>query len=221
MCYLFSSHNKWHTRKPILSIQQQQWAAGKWIVHRQFGVGEIICREEKQISGESAEYFRVKTHDSLMWLPVDDVSEDWRSILSEDDFAEVIAVLQKPPKEMADHYQSRNGRINKARSENHPLTSARLIRDLRGRWQREGKLRNIEKEALRQLTRSLVQEWALSYGLKISTARKRLMTLLRNGKAAKDGEEPISIKNAFKTVQELPTPETVRAFGNGWTRTPA
>lgn len=204
-----------------MSTQQQQWAAGKWIVHRQFGVGEILCREDKTISGETGEYFRVKTHDSMIWLPVNDVSDDWRSILNEEEFGEVIEALKRPPQEMASHYQSRNGRINRARSQNDPLTSARLIRDLRGRWQREGKLRNIERDALRTLTRSLVQEWALSYGLKLSTARKRLMNLLRNGKSAEDGEEPVSIKNAFKTMQELPKPETVRAFNSGWTRTPA
>ena len=199
----------------------QQWKAGKWLVHRQFGVGEIICRETKTISGEDAEYFRVKTVDSLVWLPVDDVSDDWRSILSQEDFDEVLQALQKPPKPMADHYQSRNGRINKARSENDPLMSARLIRDLRGRWHKIGKLRSIERDAMRELTRSLVQEWALSHGLKLSTARKQLMSLLRQGRPAKDGEEPVSIRNAFKTMQELPKPETVRAFNNNWTRTPA
>ncbi len=204
-----------------MSIQQQQWATGKWIVHRKFGVGEIICREEKSISGKPAEYFRVKTLDSLMWLPVDAVSDDWRSILSEDEFTEVLETLQKPPKKMASHFQSRNGRINKARNENNPLMSARLIRDLRGRWQREGKLRNIERDALHQLTRSLIQEWALSYGLKISTARQRFMKLLRKSKPSKDGEEPISITNAFKTTQELPESQVARVFSNGWTRTPA
>lgn len=204
-----------------MSTQQNQWAVGKWIVHRQFGVGEIVCREEKQISGESAEYFRVKTHNTLIWLPVDDVGDDWRPILSAVEFAEVIDTLQKPPKEMADHFQSRNGRINNARNTNDPMISARLIRDLRGRWHRQGTLRSIEKEALQQHTRSLVQEWALSYGLKVSTARQHLMKLLRKGKPAQDGAEPISIKNAFKTMQELPEPETVRAFNNRWTRTPA
>jgi hypothetical protein len=61
----------------------EQLKEGNWIVHKRYGIGQIQGVEEKEISGEPADYYRVETHNSIVWLPVDDLNKDaFRSLAS-------------------------------------------------------------------------------------------------------------------------------------------
>lgn len=153
---------------------------GEWLVHKNYGTGQIRGIESKQISGEPAKYYKFQTEDSIIWLPLSDLDDDLiRPLSTEDEIQEAIQVLKKPPKEMASNFNKRKSRINRVQSSNRPVRIARLVRDLRERRRQEGGLRAAERRALRSLTKKLVQEWSVCMGIKVDSARKKLDQLLQ------------------------------------------
>lgn len=157
------------------------FTVGDWIVHRQYGIGQIKKREEKTISGKCEEYFRVQTPDSLIWLPVNKVDQSWfRPIATPTEFHEAIDILQKPPSQMDSNFMMRKDRINRVQSENSIPAIARLIRDLCGRRTHKS-LSNTEQRALHHLTERFLAEWCVATNLEINKARIKLNTFLNGG----------------------------------------
>jgi len=151
---------------------------GDWIVHRQYGIGQIKKREEKTISGKCEEYYRVQTPDSVIWLPVNKLDRSWfRPIATPNDFHEAIDILQKPPQKMDPDFMKRKDRINRVQTENSIPAIARLIRDLCGRRCHKT-LSDTEQRALRHLTERFVAEWSVSTKIDIAIARSKLNNFL-------------------------------------------
>lgn len=150
-----------------------------WIVHINYGLGQILCRETKCISGEEIEYFRIQASDSTFWVPVDQINSDLiRPICSEDEIQRAIAILEKPPEAMSSNLALRQSRIKNVRQENTPQEIARLVRDLQA-YQREKKgLNQTESSAFRTLKQRLVEEWALVMDARDEEITTRLSTLL-------------------------------------------
>lgn len=154
---------------------------GDWIVHRQYGIGQIKKREEKTISGRCEEYYRVVTPDSVVWLPVNKLDQSWfRPIATPNDFHEAINILQKPPNQMDSNFMKRKDRINKVQTENKIQAIACLIRDLCGRRSHKS-LSDTEQRALRHLTERFLAEWSVSTNMDINIARKKLNNFLTGG----------------------------------------
>ncbi|KAA3664195.1 MAG: hypothetical protein DWQ04_07000 [Chloroflexi bacterium] len=146
---------------------------GDWIVHRQYGIGQIKKREEKTISGRCEEYYRVQTPDSVVWLPVNKLDQSWfRPIATPTDFHEAINILQKPPNQMDANFMNRKDRINRVQTENSIPAIAQLIRDLCGRRSHKS-LSDTEQRALRHLTERFIAEWSVSTNIDISMARNQ------------------------------------------------
>lgn len=160
--------------------KQLMFSEGDWLVHRNYGTGQIRGVEDKNISGESSKYYKFQTEDITIWLPVDDINEELiRPLSSEEEIEEAIAVLRRPPKDMESNFNKRKSRIRKVKKNNEPVAIARLVRDLRERRRQEGGLRAAERRALRSLTKKFVQEWAACLGVKTDTARRKLDRMLR------------------------------------------
>lgn len=160
--------------------QQKVQNKGKWRVHKQHGVGRIIGQQEMCISGEPQEYYKFKTKDRLVWIPVEDWHEleNHRSVLKGDDFAEVLEILQRPFCKMRNNFKARQKRIREVRQQNSVKAIARLVRDLRGRQKERNGLGQLETRTLERLTRRLVAEWSASRGLEPEIARERLDDML-------------------------------------------
>lgn len=149
------------------------FSEGDWIVHRQYGIGQITKREEKTISGRCEEYYKVQTPDSVIWLPVNKLDQSWfRPIATPTDFNEAIDILKKPPTKMDSNFMKRKDRINRVQSENSIPAIARLIRDLSGRRCNKS-LSDTEQRALRHLTERFIAEWSVSAKIEISMARNQ------------------------------------------------
>jgi CarD family transcriptional regulator len=164
-----------------MTINMTTFSVGDWIVHRQYGIGQIQTKEEKNISGRIEEYYRVKTPDSEIWLPIKKLDQSWfRPLATPGELDEAKSILQKPPRQMDTNFVKRKDRINKVQSENAIPAIARLIRDLFAR-QIHKSLSDTEQRALRHLTERFIAEWSVCLNLEQEIARSQLSNLLNQG----------------------------------------
>lgn len=143
----------------------QEYQKGDWVVHAYYGVGQIKKIERKAISGEETDYYRIKTADSVYWMPVEQIDSDvLRPLSDRQEMKRAIDALQKPAEEMSSNYKVRQSRIKEVRSRNSPRAIARLVRDLRARRREKGILNSTERSAFRKLKQRLAYEWAVVKG---------------------------------------------------------
>ena len=162
---------------------KETYSPKEWIVHRHYGVGQVQGTEKKNISGEENDYYRIKTRNSTIWVAVDQLDENqFRPIATPQEFDEILAILERPPRRMKANFNARKRRINQVKSKNSPLALARIVRDLWGRQSRRGSLSNTEHSALRRFTRRLLAEWSVCMRVDVKEAQRRLYALLQKSK---------------------------------------
>lgn len=157
------------------------YSIGDWVVHVNYGVGEVRSVETRMISGDEADYYKIKTTDDLfVWVPVADEDEDYiRDLTSERKIDEVIEVLKNEPKALPQKSYGRQNRIKEAKTSHSILEKARLVRDL---WmhRNEKRLGMKERRALKWATQHLVAEWALAADKQPDEVEKRIFQVLSN-----------------------------------------
>ena len=52
-----------------MSTSQDTFSKGDWIVHANYGIGQIKAKETKVLEQEKQAFYRVKTFDGVYWLP--------------------------------------------------------------------------------------------------------------------------------------------------------
>ena len=165
-----------------MSLSLSMLSEGDWVVHRQYGIGQIKEREQRSISGVTAEYYKVKTPDSIIWLPVEKIDNSWfRPIASATEINEAITILSEPASLMDPNFMSRKERIQQVQTENSVPAIAKLIRDLWGRQQHKS-LSMTEQRALRRLKDRLATEWAVATNKKQAAILDELQTLLEKNR---------------------------------------
>lgn len=160
-------------------IENHTFAVGDWIVHSQYGIGQLKGVDVKGISGEDIKYYRIETSDSTFWVPFDQMDSDkLRPVSTSKEIEQAIAALQKPPQEMSSNYKIRQIRIKEALVGNTPQAFARIIRDLRAQQRKKGVLNESERNAFRILKERLIEEWAIVTGAKPNKVKTILDDLL-------------------------------------------
>lgn len=166
-----------------MTEMKETYAPEEWIVHCHYGVGQVLGTETKCISGEENDYYRIKTRNSTIWVAVGQLDENqFRPIATPQEFGEVLAILERPPRKMKANFNARKRRINQVKFKNSPLALARIVRDLWGRQSRRGSLSNTEHSALRRFTKRLLAEWSVCMQVDVKEAQKRLYALLQKNK---------------------------------------
>lgn len=177
------------------------FSQGDWIVHRYHGVGQIEASERMRIRDQENTFFRVKMIDganTTIWIPIDHLDDGQvRSITDKKRFQEAIEVFNLPPKEMDSNLNIRKSRIKQVIDNNQPKDTARLIRDLRARQSSHGGINQSERQALRDLTKRFLQEWAVCQGVTIDQARQKSNRAPEN--------KPIAAEGHGNTDQNDPT----------------
>lgn len=137
------------------------FSKGEWIVHHYYGVGQVRGVETKELDGEKSKYYRVKTRNSMFWVPVDSEENDrLRPLSSPTEIKQVIRVLKREPKEMDSDHMARKKLIREVLGDGSLEDIARLIRDLSAR-QFLSKLNPTEEDALKRFKERLLREWAV------------------------------------------------------------
>lgn len=152
---------------------------GEWIVHTNYGVGQIKKIETKCISGEEKRYYRVETADSTFWMPVEQMdSAILRPLSSPDELQEALEVIQDPAEEMSSNHKVRQSDIHNILQRNTARSMALLLRDLRAYKRKKGVLNNSESMVLRDIKQRFANEWAIVAGLSRDTAMSKLERVL-------------------------------------------
>ena len=163
--------------------QQQMFSKKDWVVHRQYGIGQIQGTETKAISGEEDTYYRLEMANGTVWVPVDKLNEDlFRPVASEEDIEQVKRILRRKPNKMDNNYKRRRKRIKTVEMGDSLLDLARLVRDL---WNRHKNrtLSNTEQTALRRLSDRLANEWAVCMDIELEEAHQHLEEILREARS--------------------------------------
>ena len=163
-----------------MTEEAQQIADGDWFVHAHFGVGQVKGQEVKTIAGQEQTYYEIETSAITLWLPHDQMdSQKIRPLTNHAKFQQVIDLLKRPPKNMAAKADKRKLRIARVKSANTPQDTARLVRDLWARQRTEGQLYDWERQAWRDFSAILIQEWAISQRISPAEARQQMTHSLR------------------------------------------
>ncbi|MCA9971764.1 MAG: hypothetical protein KC425_16175 [Anaerolineales bacterium] len=172
--------------------QEHAFDIGDWIVHKQHGVGQLTETMRHAISGEETLYFIMETANSSIWVPAEQLDgEHIRPLSTPEDIQEVVTVLQRPPRRMVNNFNTRKSRIRQVQQKGTPLALARLVRDLRARRRRKGRLSQTEEQALRTLTQQLVVEWARCMGVQAQAVRQKIDALLTRRAAAQSSRTAV------------------------------
>ena len=163
-----------------MSDEVLEFAEDDWIVHQNYGIGQIKGIETREIAGKKNSYYKVVAHDSTYYVPLDESGSDRvRPVTSTSNMRRIIRTLQKPSKEFSDDYKERKREIRERLDEGSLISKARMVRDLAA-WRKAHRLNTTEEEILDQLTERLVMEWSVCMEIEINEVRGKLRSLLAN-----------------------------------------
>ena len=165
--------------REIISMSQQTFTIGDWIVHAYHGVGQVKGREHKILEGENKEYLWIKTADSDYWLPIENMdSVNIRPLASTGQIRKALNLIHKQPETLALDYLTRRKEISMAVKDVSLDAKVRMIRDLSER-KRIQNLNLNENEILLQMKLDFINEWALVTGEEKNILQKKLTQALQ------------------------------------------
>jgi RNA polymerase-interacting CarD/CdnL/TRCF family regulator len=163
-----------------------QFQIGEKVVHRAYGVGEILQIDEKILSGRAETYYVVKIRDLTVWVPMNGGGEgSLRSTTPASEFNSLFEILSNSGEDLAsDRLERRTELIDRLRHGS--LESiCRVIRDLSS-YRRTNKLNDHDVSVLERAKNLLLDEWQLALSVPLSEARNQLALYLGDGKTVKD-----------------------------------
>lgn len=181
---------------------------GDWIVHAEYGLGQIKKVVEKEISGEPKRYYRIAAANSTFWVPIEQMDGELiRPLSTEDEIEAALALFDTSAKAMSSNYKVRQKRIREARRRNTPLAIARLLRDLRAHWRNKRSTNVTERRVYQTLKERLAREWAIVAGGRAESMEAQIDRML-NPLMAASGPSGLDVP--------VPQPEPHTTGGNRW-----
>lgn len=136
-----------------------------------------------KIGGEENVYVEVETRASTVWLPEEQMNDEWlRPLASPEQLDEALNVLRSAPQPMENNSYKRRGYIMTIHAGDSPAEVAALLRDMWARRKLKGTLSIDEENILRHLTDCFLTEWSLLTGLDEEAAAREFEALLRAGR---------------------------------------
>jgi RNA polymerase-interacting CarD/CdnL/TRCF family regulator len=164
-------------------IETRIFSIGDWVVHTQYGVGQIKAIEVKPVHGKQMECFQTRTRDSTFWFPTgEDVNPRIRPVYSKDLAHKAVEALRERPSNIEKDKEYFKEEISRVKTEGDLVAVCRLVRDLTA----QGTLRRLlqtEATALSQLKEELLREWAVIMTCKVEEAELQLAACLRESKS--------------------------------------
>jgi CarD family transcriptional regulator len=162
-----------------MTDQESTYSVGDWIVHHNYGVGQVKKIEKKRLNKTRTSYYKVQAKDSTFWVPVEKVNSNRiRPLTSTSSLKKALRLLKKAPKKLDSNPKKRQSRINQIKAEGTLSSICRMIRDLSAK-EREKPLSTTEKRALEIFKDLLLREWSVCIGIPIQDAQQELQTALQ------------------------------------------
>ena len=163
------------SEQAVKKEENRSYSEGMWIVHANYGVGQIIRYEEKQLGGKNRSYYRVEGDNATFWFSPDRAgsTKRVRPVATRGKLKEAIKVMAERPQKLAPTHKERVTQIQKIVSTGSLIPIAGLIRDLSYQAV-ERKLSNPEQETLENLQKRLVKEWSVVFDVKPEEAQTKI-----------------------------------------------
>jgi len=159
------------------------YSKGDWIVHANYGVGQVRGIEKKELDGEKKIFFRVKTFEGVYWLSVTKTDVEYiRPITSEHQLNRALTILRQPPEKLPENHTVRSKLIAETLRNPALYPKARMLRDLNGK-QQESKFNFTEEDAFLKIKKQLLNEWSVVKGMEREVLEEKLEVALETSAA--------------------------------------
>lgn len=159
-------------------MEDLMYKKGDWIVHTSYGVGQIRKIEKKPIHGKVVKVFRVKTSNSIYWLPVKNADNDRiRRIAGKKKLKKALKKLGTKPEKMGKNYRSRNSHIAEVFTKDSVNKKVELLRDLLG-LRKKKVWSNTENDAAIKIFNQLANEYSIVHEIPVQEAQKKINALI-------------------------------------------
>jgi RNA polymerase-interacting CarD/CdnL/TRCF family regulator len=155
-----------------------EFQIGDKVVHRSYGVGEILQYDEKTLSGQTEMYYVVRINDLTIWVPVNGSGEcSLRPTTPAAEFEHLFEILGNSGEALSiDRLERRTELIDRLRRGT--LESiCRIIRDLMF-LRRQKKLNEHDNLVLERAQNLFVEEWVLALAVPRTYAQRELKRIL-------------------------------------------
>ena len=157
-----------------MNSAETTFAIGDWIVHSNYGLGQIEGEDSKTMGGEKKKYFKVSFSGGFYWLATANVDAVYvRSIASEKEVKKALKLFKEDSESLPKDHKDRNRVIHEILKSVSLIEKVKLIRDLSAR-KIEHALNFKENEIFERLKNDFIQEWHLCCGKEESVLREKL-----------------------------------------------
>ena len=163
--------------------QEIHFSVGQWIVHSQYGVGQIKKTERMPLHGEQTECFMVQVKGGAFWFPTNTVKNPRiRPVASQEIITRVIKNLRRKPGNLEKDKNYWNIQIKAVPSQGDLLTISPLIRDLSAQQSLE-RLNDTQIRALTNFKERLLLEWSAITGTDVRKIRSQFYEYIQESRA--------------------------------------
>jgi RNA polymerase-interacting CarD/CdnL/TRCF family regulator len=176
---------------------------GDWIVHANYGVGQVKGSDEKVLEGNKRKFLRIKTFNGDYWLPLKNVeAEHIRPVSSQYQFRRALTLIRKLPKPLPKDYKRRGKLVLEAAKELSIYSKARVLRDLYGR-KKTAKLNQQEKDIFEKVRKQFLDEWSVVLEDEREVLGQKLdQALKKSYQKLEEGENQTWLEKVRKGVKE-------------------
>jgi CarD family transcriptional regulator len=156
------------------------YRSGDQVVHWTHGSGKIIAIEEKQLAGQTRQYYVLEMGRMTLWVPVDEAGESSLRLLSSpSEFAALLELLRCPGEPMSAYAYQRRAELNQRMKRKTLAEICLVIRDL-ATLSHVQRLNMNDHAIFKRAKAFLLDEWERSLGTPRDKAQYELERLLEN-----------------------------------------
>ena len=156
---------------------------GDWIVHREFGAGQVGKLVTLRLGGEPRQYHKLKTSGADLWLPLENCNEEWlRPLINPSEFKKALKEISKPPADLPDNAATRKIQLAETSALSSPVEIGKVLRDLNGWRKQTNGLSGNELTVWKQFRTIFLAEWQATTGITLKEAEDQLLILLEKSR---------------------------------------
>jgi len=151
---------------------------GDKVIHKRYGLGEVIELDEKELSGKQTHCYVVRIRDLTMWVPADDSPRSsLRLPTPTNEFDKLCAILRSPGEPLSNDRFERKTQLYEDMKDGTLEGFCRVIRNLTLLGTSK-KLNVDDRTVFERALSFLVNEWMLSFSVSQAQAEREINQLL-------------------------------------------
>jgi RNA polymerase-interacting CarD/CdnL/TRCF family regulator len=151
---------------------------GDPVMHWTYGFGEVLRLEQRELSGQTTQYYAVQVRDLTVWVPADgNLKSRLRPPTPQARFKRLLAILSGPAEPLPDDRHERKIRLLELLNDGRAESLCRVIRDLTA-YRRVRALNENDQAFLKRSQNALLGEWGFVLSVTPAQAELEMHRLL-------------------------------------------